>query len=94
VTTAPEPLRLFAAEDGTPSGAGLEAPAESTRGQARGELLQAARHLSVAQTRFAKAVLSARQAGYSWRAVGRICGHAHQTLHRRFGQPDRNQRPS
>jgi DNA-directed RNA polymerase specialized sigma24 family protein len=88
VTAAPEPLRLFAAEDRTPPGAGSETPAELTRSQAQGELVQAARQLTVAHARFAKAVVAARHAGYSWRDIGMIAGFPYQTLHRRFRPGD------
>ena len=45
---------------------------------------EAARLVSQAKVRFVSAVIAARSAGCSWRAIGTASGVPHQSLHRRF----------
>jgi DNA-directed RNA polymerase specialized sigma24 family protein len=37
------------------------------------------------RSRYRKAVLAAREAGYSWAEIGRLLGTSRQQLHRKFG---------
>lgn len=41
------------------------------------------------QTRYEKAVLTARNAGLSWAQIGTALGVSKQNLHNRFGDQDR-----
>jgi hypothetical protein len=79
-----ETLQLFDASALEPPWSRSETAGEV---QAEVELRQvadSAKLAAQAQARFARAVAAAREAGYSWRRIGKATGIPHQTLHRQF----------
>jgi hypothetical protein len=77
----PEELRLF---DADVTAQLLLHQGRNSTDEALRRVAETANEVAQTSERLCRAVVKARQAGYSWRRIGEVSGVPYQSLHRKF----------